>query len=249
MNGSLHRYLQSHFDRQIIGATDLYLKAELSARSASVLDILRQLVGDETRWKGNRQSIAYVKLDGIPELVVRRGRRGGWVSPMVQDIYLGFRPRQFVELAVATKAFSRSLPVAEPVGAIVEWLAPGIYRGYYLTRKESGCTLWEFVQKARPRSELLAIFKQVRHALDELQRAGLYHRDLTLHNFFVTNRGRECRVLVLDLDRARFTQSPLSSRLQERNRRRLLRSVRKLDPLEKIFDDEALCCLGLHEKR
>jgi RIO-like serine/threonine protein kinase len=59
---------------------------------------------------------------------------------------------------------------------------------------------------------------------------GLFHADLNLHNLFVTRVGASYTVIILDLDKARLFGPPLTPALRRRNLRRLLRSVRKLDP-------------------
>ena len=80
------------------------------------------------------------------ELFARRGRRGGLIASILSDVYFGITPRPLTELAVTIEAMRRGIPVAEPMGAMIEWLSPVLYRGFFLTRAVRGMTLWEFVK-------------------------------------------------------------------------------------------------------
>ncbi len=76
----------------------------------------------------------------------RRGRRGGMIASILSDVYVGITARPLTELRVTVEAMRRGIPVAEPMGAMVEWISPVLYRGFFLTRAVPGMTLWEFVQ-------------------------------------------------------------------------------------------------------
>ena len=62
---------------------------------------------------------------------------------LMRDTFLGVSARPFYELVTASKAYRRGVPVAEPMGAMVQWVAPAVYRGFFLTRAIAGMTLWE----------------------------------------------------------------------------------------------------------
>ncbi|HTW89739.1 MAG TPA: lipopolysaccharide kinase InaA family protein, partial [Candidatus Binataceae bacterium] len=66
------------------------------------------------------------------------------------------------------------------------------------------------------------------------------HADLNLHNLFVTHRGDEFAVVILDLDKARLFDHPVPAPLKKRSHTRLLRSIRKLDREGRYFDRGAL---------
>jgi RIO-like serine/threonine protein kinase len=132
------------------------------------------------------------------------------------------------------------VPVADPVGAMVTWVAPFAYRGFFLTRAISGMTLWELLRSDDDISVRFHVLEQARLAIETMHARGLFHADLNLHNLFVTKAGESFAVVVLDLDKARLFEPPLPTALRRKNADRLLRSVRKLDPSGKYFDSRAL---------
>jgi 3-deoxy-D-manno-octulosonic acid kinase len=157
-----------------------------------------------------------------------------------RDIYFGLRPRPLRELAAATEAMRRGIPLAEPLGALIEPLAPGVYRGAMVTRALSGMTLWEFLQTDDDPHVRSHILVQARRAISTMHRAGLFHADLNLHNLFVTGLGESFAIVILDLDQARLYSPPLKSHLCQQNLRRLVRSARKLDPNARLLSPQAL---------
>ncbi|MGH7934269.1 MAG: lipopolysaccharide kinase InaA family protein [Candidatus Binataceae bacterium] len=192
---------------------------------------------------GNRNSGIVVRLDGGPDLFARRSRRGGLIRFLLSDIYFGARPRPVRELTVAAEAYRRGIPIAEPMGAMVNWVAPAAYRGAFLTRAMAGMTLWEFMHTdddARVRAHVL---EQARRAIDTMHRRGLFHADLNLHNLFVTQAGESFTIVIIDLDKARLFKVPLPARRRRLNFARLTRSARKLDPHGHYLDPHALAIL------
>jgi tRNA A-37 threonylcarbamoyl transferase component Bud32 len=147
------------------------------------------------------------------------------------------------ELAIAAEAQRRGIPVAEPVGAMVEWVAPVMYRGFFLTRALSGMTLWDFLRTDDDPYVRAHVFEEVRHAIDTMHRLGLFHADLNLHNLFITQSRESLAAIILDLDKARLFRRPVPARLCRRNFARLRRSVRKLDPEGRYLDADALASL------
>jgi hypothetical protein len=73
---------------------------------------------------------------------------------------------------------------------------------------------------------------------------GLDHPDLNLDNLFVSPRGESFAVIILDLDKARLHDSPLSGPARRRIAARLMRSARKLDPDGRFLDRAALSILN-----
>jgi 3-deoxy-D-manno-octulosonic acid kinase len=217
----------------------VYLHRELAPDACSLLARLDALGRTPTGGAGNRASGFPLAIEGGPDLFVRRSRRGGLIRLLVSDLYLGFYPRPVRELALSAEAFRRGLPVAEPMGAIVQWIAPGVYRGMLVTRAMTGMTLWEFVRTdddPRVRSHVMRLARQ---AIDTIHQAGLFHADLNLDNLFVRTGGDSLGVAILDLDKAHLLSRPLSPAMRGRNLRRLLRSIRKLDPAGRYFDEAA----------
>ena len=153
---------------------------------------------------------------------------------------MGIRPRPVRELAVAAEARRRGIPVAEPIGAMVEWVAPMVYRGVFLTRALAGMTLWEFVRTDDDPHVRSYVTEQARQAIDTMHRLGLYHADLNLHNLFVTKSRESFAVVILDLDKAQLFHRPVPAAMRARNLARLRESGRKLDPEGRYLDSQAL---------
>jgi 3-deoxy-D-manno-octulosonic acid kinase len=158
----------------------------------------------------------------------------------LKDFYVGIHPRPLRELAVAAEAWRRGIPVAEPIGAMVEWVAPIVYRSMFFTRVLAGMTLWEFLSIDDDALVRAHVIEQGRQAIDIMHRLGLWHADLNLHNLFVTQAHENFAIAILDLDKARLFEGPLPTRMRERNFARLRRSVRKLDPDGRYLDSHML---------
>jgi hypothetical protein len=230
-NQSLSRRIDerlTNFQRFELGRRIVYLRRDCADRAPAIVVALDQLVSAEG--SGNRQSGFTLKLADGYELFVRLNRRGGLARLFSQNLYLGMRGRPLRELVVATEALRRGIPVNEPVGAMVERVAPIVYRGAFLTRALTGMTLWEFVRTDDDPHVRMHVIERARQAIDRMHREGLFHADLNLHNLFVTKSGERFVVVILDLDKARLLQRPLSAPTRERNLARLRRSARKLDP-------------------
>jgi 3-deoxy-D-manno-octulosonic acid kinase len=191
---------------------------------------------------GNRGGGFSIEL-GCASVFVRRCRRGGWMRLLNRDVYCGLRPRPLRELAMAVEAARRGVPVAEPLGALVEPLAPALYRGAVITRLLTGMTLWQFLQAdddSRVRAHVLEL---ARRAIATMHRGGLWHADLNLNNLFVTRAGESFAVVILDLDKSRLYPDSVPAARRRQNLQRLTRSARKLDPAGKLLTPAALSIL------
>jgi 3-deoxy-D-manno-octulosonic acid kinase len=153
-------------------------------------------------------------------------------------------PRPLTELAVTIEAMRRGIPVAEPMGAMVEWIAPVFYRGFFLTRAVPGMTLWEFLQTDDDPTVRSHVLGQARTAIDTMHEKGLFHADLNLHNLLVTQVRESFTVIIIDLDKSRLFDASVSPAMRRSNAARLMRSARKLDPSGKILDAAALSILS-----
>ena len=186
-----------------------------------------------------------VNIAGAPAMYARRSRRGGIIASILNNIYLGTNPRPLSELALTVEAMNRGVPVVEPMGALVEWIAPALYRGFFLTRAMPGMTLWEFLKTDDDPVVRSHVLEQARAAIETMHSKGLSHADLNLHNLLVTQAGESFTVRILDLDKSRLYDSALSPAMRRANLRRLARSARKLDPAGKYLDAAALSILNL----
>jgi tRNA A-37 threonylcarbamoyl transferase component Bud32 len=106
-------------------------------------------------------------------------------------------------------------------------------------------TLWEFVKTDDDPTVREHVLEQARAAIDTMHDKGLFHADLNLHNLLVTQVRESFTVVILDLDKARLVDAPLSPAMRRANAARLLRSARKLDPSGKFLDAAALSILNL----
>jgi hypothetical protein len=245
MRPATHRSLSRSADAPLtgfqsfeLGRRVVYLRRDLAARAPAIVASLSTLGSAEGT--GNRLSGIALKLEDGMELFARINRRGGLIHYALKDLYVGIRARPVRELAVAAEAHRRGIPVAEPIGAVVEWVAPIVYRSVFLTRALAGMTLWEFLCTDDDTFVRAHVIEQARQALDTMHRLGLFHADLNLHNLFVTQSRESFAVAILDLDKARLFQGPVPARMRARNFARLQQSARKLDPNRHYLDSRVL---------
>lgn len=228
------------FSRLSAGPYQLYVRKDLEGHAAALARGLGEL---GAAGAGNRGGGFRLALSGGPELFVRRARRGGAMRWLLGDLYFGFHPRPLHELQVAVEAARRGVPLAEPMGAAVQWVAPGMYRGFFITRAAAGMTLWEFVRTDDDPGVRAHVLERAREAIETMVAHGLYHPDLNLHNLFVTPRGESFAVIILDLDKARLYVRALGAAMRRRMAARLMRSARKLDRRGRYLDSAALAIL------
>src|SRR5277367_5969217 len=223
-----------------IGRRELVFHREIAPQAAQIVQRLGELPSALEAGAGNRQSAFRLHLDGGVELVARQGRRGGMIASILNDVYVGIAPRPLTELSVTIEAMRRGIPVAEPMGAMVEWLGPALYRGFFLTRAVHGMTLWEFLKTDDDPTVRSHVLEQARAAIDTMHGKGLFHADLNLHNLLVAREHDSFTVIVIDLDKSRLFDGPVPSAMRRANIARLLRSAGKLDPSGKYLDAAAL---------
>jgi 3-deoxy-D-manno-octulosonic acid kinase len=235
--------LDSNFSAFRIGRRELVIRRDIAAQAAEIVQRLGELASTSQAGAGNRQSAFRLKLAGGLELFARRGRRGGMIGSILSDVYVGVTPRPLNELALTVEAMRRGIPVAEPMGAMIEWIGPALYRGFFLTRAVSGMTLWEFVKTDDDPIVRGHILAQARAAIDAMHDKGLFHADLNLHNILVTQARESFSVIIIDLDKAQLFDAPLPAAMRRANAARLMRSARKLDPSGQFLDASALAIL------
>src|ERR1700731_2254148 len=168
------------FSRISAGPYQLYLRADLAPHAAALAAALGEFgaagsTGNANRGVGNRGGGFRLTLPGGPELFVRRARRGGAIRRVLGDRYFGFHPRPLTELIVTAKASRRGVPLAEPMGAAVRWVAPGLYRGFFITRAAAGMTLWEFLRTDDDSSVRAHVLERAREAIETMLQRGMYH--------------------------------------------------------------------------
>jgi 3-deoxy-D-manno-octulosonic acid kinase len=238
----------SDFKRVAIGRRVVYLHQDLIAQAGAIVAAAihpasRTIGGASTAGAGNRNSGFPFKLDNGTDLFIRYGRRGGLIGFLNGGLYLGVNPRPVHELTLTAEARRRGLPVAEPIGAMVEWLAPALYRGVFITRMLQGMTLWQFVQTDDDTAVRTHVVEVARRTINLVHQKGLFHADLNLHNIFVSTAGESFSIVMLDLDKARLYALPLAPSLRVKNLTRLRRSISKLDPRRRYFNDEMVKAL------
>jgi Lipopolysaccharide kinase (Kdo/WaaP) family len=226
-----------------LGRRVLYIRRDLAPRATQIFAALAQLDRSLTSGAGNRGSGFPLKLDDRTALFLRWGRRGGLMRFVTPDVYFGVGARPLRELAVANEARLRGIPIAEPLGAVIESVAPGFYRSAFITRALSGMTLWEFLRADDDATVRAHVVELARRAVDTMHDAGLMHADLNLHNLFVGNSGERMTAVILDLDKARLFNGALPSAHRRANFARLARSARKLDPDSACLDKKSLAIL------
>jgi 3-deoxy-D-manno-octulosonic acid kinase len=226
-----------------VGRRELVIRRDLAMHAAEIMQKLAALTSAPDTGMGNRRSGFLIELDGT-ELFARRCRRGGMVASLLSDVYVGLAPRPLIELGIAVQAMKRGVPTAEPMGAMVEWIGPALYRGFFLTRAMRGMTLWEFLQTDDDPTVRRHVLEQAHAAIAAMHEKGLFHADLNLHNLLVTRAAESFTVVIIDLDKARLLDGPLPTSMRRANVARLLRSARKLDPSGKFLDASALSILN-----
>ncbi|HEV2171369.1 MAG TPA: lipopolysaccharide kinase InaA family protein [Candidatus Binatus sp.] len=236
--------VDANFSTFKVDRRELVIRRDFESHAARIIQRLGELASSAEAGVGNRKSAFPVALEDGLELFARRCRRGGMIAALLSDIYVGLTPRPFNELGVAVEALRRGIAVAEPMGAMVEWIGPAVYRGFFLTRAVRGMTLWEFVQADDDPTVRRHVLEQASAAIAMMHDKGLCHADLNLHNLLVTRAGESFSVVIIDLDKARLFPPPLSPAMRRANIARLMRSARKLDPSGKILDDAALSILN-----
>ena len=234
-----------NFSTFTVRRRELVIHRDIASQAAQVMRELAELTSAVGAGVGNRQSAYRINLGDGVELFARRGRRGGLIASILSDVYVGIAPRPLTELAVTVEAVRRGIPVAEPMGAMIEWLSPVLYRGFFLTRAVRGMTLWEFLKTDDDPTVRTHVLGQARAAIATMHDKGLFHADLNLHNLLVTQARDSFSVVVIDLDKSRLFDAPLSAAMRRANAARLMRSARKLDPSGKFLDAAALSILNL----
>lgn len=199
---------------------------------AEILKALEHIEdGSAQSQRGGRGTIQRVPLGDQGNAIVRRYKRGGFVRHFVHDLYWDRPPRPFAELICTETARERGVPTVEVLGAGVERVAFGLYRGTLITREAEGfLNWWDWLQTHPPAQERQLVTQKVVQAITHMHAAGIYHADLNLTNILVRLESGQPEILIIDVDRARIFTTTLPSSRRKRALARLLRSMKKLDP-------------------
>lgn len=183
-----------------------------------------------------RGSAYRAALPGGVRAVVRPYRRGGWLARVLHETYLGWRPRPLRELLATVEARRRGVAAVEVLAARVEGgLA---YRGALVTAEVPDATpLIDALRGAADPGTRAALARSAGSVVAAMHAAGVAHPDLNLTNLLAR---AGAVVAVVDLDRAVLVAPPLGAPARRRNLRRLLRSLRKLDPGGALGDAAAI---------
>jgi lipopolysaccharide kinase (Kdo/WaaP) family protein len=218
---------QLDFQEIVLGRSRFYLAQQIAGDPESISRHLKPIAAGAPA-AGNRRSAMRLNIAGLPPMYARRSRRGGLMRYLVSELYAGIVPRPLRELVITATARQRGLPVVQPLGAVVEWVGPWLYRGWFLSAALEGQTLWELLLSGPDEQTRREALVQTRAAIERLHQGGLYHADLNLHNFFVCVAEPALRVVLLDLDKSRLYPSALAAGLRRSNFARLARSAQKL---------------------
>ena len=171
-----------------------------------------------------RSTTPTVPLASDLSLVLRRYRHGGLLGWLTGPILLGIQ-RPLRELTVTARAEEAGAPVPHAMCLVLWPLAGPLWSGIIGTREEPDARdlLSEWRDSNGPARPALLV--RVGRALRRLHDAGVEHPDLQLRNVLLCP---DDRVVVIDLDRARFHgTTPLSVRRRASNLGRLVRSAVK----------------------
>ena len=193
---------------------------------------------------GGRGSTYRVTLDDGQVVALRLCRRGGLLGGVLRDLYWGLRQRPFEEVAVTEEARRRGVPAVEAVGARVDRLRGGWYRGIVATRYLDGVVpLWGALVAA-PAGERTALAQSAGQLVRAMCEAKVLHPDLHLGNCLVRRGAAGVETFAVDLDRARMVDAWNAAALWERLIERIERSARKLDPRGEVLTPEVLRVLS-----
>lgn len=177
------------------------------------------------------------------EVVLRPGRRGGWMGRVNRRYYVGLRARPLRELCVTETLRQRGVPTAEVLAAVAHWVVPGLYRGAVVTREiPLAVNLWRYLREVSP-AERERVCLDAAAATRRMHDAGGVHPDLNLQNFLVLRGAKGRQVLIIDCDRVRLRQATNKDRRAAFER--VCRSIRRLDPTSEVI---TLACVEAFQR-
>ena len=178
---------------------------------------------------GGRGGAFLLSVGKGPRAVLRWYRRGGAFRRVLRDLYFGWRPRPILELSLTEEARRRGVATAEVLGARVDRVGFGFYRGVIVTRAiEDAATLAEVLLRPSVATERDAVLRAVAAAIRTMHERGVHHRDLNVANLLIVRDRGDVRAHLIDFDRAQVRRE-VPARVRRRALRRLDRSLAKLN--------------------
>ncbi len=242
------------FERITLGGVQLLARTEALSWSrqavlahGSLYRAAQDSAHQTLRGRGPVPVLAHPTGEGSP-WVVRRYYRGGFMRPLGDRFMRAGRPRSFTE--VETSARISELGFATP-----RIVAAAVYPTGLLYRAD---LVTEFVPQARTLADVLLGGNEHPGALPEgntqreglacvadlivrLAKAGVHHPDLNVENVLIARKAQQVHAVLLDLDRCKVAGpgGPASAvRLRRQLRRRLARSIRKLERSGPMSQDD-----------
>ncbi len=192
-----------------------------------------------------RGMLRRIDLAGGEDALVRTYQHGGLLRRFAGGVFFTWPARPFRELAVTEKIRQRGIPTLNILAAAVERLWGPFYRGWLVTRELRGAhDLWTTLQNDVNHQTGRSLLGAVARGVRRMHLEGIYHADLNLKNILVRNENGEVGIYLIDFDRARLYPQEIPSLQADRNLRRLLRSVRKLDPQRQYISEEDWAAFG-----
>ena len=171
-----------------------------------------------------RGVVYHLPAGRLGQAVLRPYRRGGLVRHLVERRYF-WGDRAFDELTLTERLRRLELPVPEPLAAVQRDLSPG-YRAALVTRRIPGVRPLPALlgEGSRDAEELMAAAGRT---VGRLHREGAWHADLNAFNLLADPTGGP--VHVVDFDRGRFLEGAVTGFFARSNRKRLRKSLEKLE--------------------
>jgi len=174
-----------------------------------------------------RGTTPVVTVNSDTQALLRRYRHGGLLRNLTGTLFVG-PGRALRELHVTRSAELAGAPVPHVLCLVAHPVLGPLWSALIGTRLESQAhDLLEGLLEASQRDKRMQLVREVGDAVRNLHDAGVEHRDLQLRNVLIS-RTNPRRIIVVDLDRARFhPQGTLPIRARARNLGRLFRSATK----------------------
>ena len=187
---------------------------------------------------GGRGGIGLYDGDSVHNVVLRPGRRGGWVGRFNRDVYFGFRARPFLEVRHTEILRQRGVPTVEMLGGAIRWVGPAAYKAVVASAYAAGAVnLWEYLRASAP-ADRAGVCEVVARSTRILHDAGGVHPDLNLNNYLVRRRQGELEALIIDCDKIVLREVEPGDRRAAFDR--LCRSIRRLDPESAVLTFECI---------
>ena len=192
---------------------------------------------DGTLHRG-RGSVRRIRLGEDKSALVRSFIHGGIFRGVTGKYFFTWPPRPFKELAVTETIRQRGVPTLDVVAALVQRVWGPVYWGWLVTRELGDAeNLWAVLCNGSYGKGMGGLLGVVAETVRLMHQQGVYHADLNLKNILVRREREDFKAYVIDFDKARVYPGALPGVLVGKNLRRLLRSVRKLDPQRRYLSD------------